>query len=130
MKSKRVAVAIVRDKDDNVLFGIRNDSGKYTTPAGKANKNECIYDAMVRELKEETGLDAVELKLVKVGYRKETDMMIYIFDVKVDPDQKIDPSNDPDKEADIWAYLDPNDTVENLHVPIEYNLGLHHWAKS
>jgi 8-oxo-dGTP pyrophosphatase MutT (NUDIX family) len=130
MKSKRVAVAIVRDENDNVLFGIRKDCGKYVNPSGKAEKGEDIYQACIRELKEETGLDALDLKLVKVGYKTEKKMMVYIFDVKVDRNQKIDPSNDPDEEADVWAYLDPNDIIDQLHVPIEENWGLHYWAKS
>lgn len=128
MKSKRVAVAIVRDKNDNVLFGIRNDCGKYVNPAGKAEKNEDIYQACIRELKEETGLDALDLKLVRVGWKKEKKMMIYIFDVKVDPSQEIDSSKDPDQEASVWAYLDPNEIVDQLYVPIEDNWGLQYWA--
>jgi 8-oxo-dGTP pyrophosphatase MutT (NUDIX family) len=130
MKSKRVAVAIIRDEKDNVLFGIRKDCGKYVNPAGKAEESEDIYQACIRELKEETGLDAIDLKLVKVGYKREKNIIVYIFDVKVDLNQKIDPSKYPDKEADIWAYIDPNDIIDHLHVPIEENWGLHYWAKS
>ena len=130
MKSKRVAVAIIRDKEDNVLFGIRKDSGKYTNPAGGADDGEDIYQACVRELKEETGLDALDLKLVRVGYKSEKKIMVYIFDVKVDPNQKIDVSGDPDEECDVWAYLDPNSIVDELHVPIDDNWGLEYWAKS
>jgi NAD+ diphosphatase len=130
MKTKRVAVAIVRNKEDNVLFGVRKDSGKYTNPAGHANEGEDIHEACLRELKEETGLDATHIKLVRVGYKPEKKVMVYIFDVKVDLDQKIDVSGDPDEECDVWAYLDPNDILDNLHVPVEDNWGLEYWANS
>lgn len=130
MKCNRVAVAIIRDSQDNVLFGLRKDNGKYSNPAGHANKNEDIYHACIRELKEETGLDALDLKIVRVGYKPDKKMMVYIFDVKVDPEQKIDASADPDQEAEIWVYLDPNDIIDQLHVAIEDNWGLQYWANS
>jgi 8-oxo-dGTP pyrophosphatase MutT (NUDIX family) len=128
MKSKRVAAALITDDSDNILIGKRNDNGKYTNPAGKANVNEDIYDAMVRELKEETGLDAIDLSIVKV--KKINDMLIYLFKVTVDKNQKIDTSKDPDKECLSWDYIDPNDVVENLHIPLERNVLLQYWANN
>jgi ADP-ribose pyrophosphatase YjhB (NUDIX family) len=130
VKGKRVAVALIRDDQDNVLFGLRNDCGKYTNPGGHLEGDEDAYQGVIREVKEETGLDVIALQLIKVGYRPEKKLMVYVFEVKVDPSQKVDPSNDPDKECDIWAYLDPNDVLDQLHVPVENNFLLECWAKS
>lgn len=129
-KTKRVAVAIIKDEKDNVLFGIRRDNGRFTNPAGHIEENEDPYHGVVRELKEETGLDATDVKLVRVGYKSHKGIMVYIFDVKVDNNQPIDPSKDPDKECLVWAYLDPNEIIDNLHVNLEENWGLHYWANS
>jgi ADP-ribose pyrophosphatase YjhB (NUDIX family) len=127
MKTKRVAVAIITDDNDNVLFGIRNDNNKYTNPGGHLEDNEDPYAGLYREVKEETGLDVIDAKLVRAGFKN--GKLVYIFRAEVDPEQEIDPSKDPDKEADIWAYLNPLDIIDELHVPLEYNWGLEEWAK-
>lgn len=130
MKTNRVAVAIIRDHNDNVLFGIRNDNGLYTNPAGHLNKGEDPFDGCARELREETGLNATDIKLVRAGFKKGKKVLVYIFDVKVDLSQQFDSSNDPDKECDIWAYLDPNEVADQLHVPLEENWGLEYWCNN
>jgi len=130
MKTKRVAVAIIRDENDNVLFGIRNDNGLYTNPGGHLHHGEDPYEGVLRELKEETGLTGHDAKLVRVGFKEKKKMLVYIFDVKVDKNQEIDPSNDPDKEASVWVYMDPNDIVDQLHVEINENWGLEYWCNN
>lgn len=129
-KFKRVAVALVRDQRDDVLFGLRSDNGKFTNPGGHLEEGECPYAGCVRELKEETGLDAKDIKLAKVTWNAKKAILIYVFDVTVDPSQEIDPSNDPDKECQFWAYLDPNEVREQLHVPVPDNIALQHWINS
>jgi len=124
-RTKRVAVCLVKDWQDNVLMGKRNDNDLWTNPGGHLDKGECPYVGAIRELKEETGLDATDTKLVKVG--KDGDMMIYVFEVTVDPEQKVDVSKDPDKECDDWEYKDPNEVKDKLHVSIEKNMLLKYW---
>ena len=129
-KPKRVAIALIKDHRDNILFGLRSDSGKFTNPGGHVEDGEDAYCGCVREVKEETGLDVVDIKLAKVSWVTKKKLMVYVFDVKVDPNQEIDPSEDPDKECSIWAYIDPNDIIDQLHVPAEDNILLQYWANS
>lgn len=129
-KTQRVAVAIIRDEKDNILYGKRQDNGLYTNPGGHLEKGEDPYEGMIRELKEETGLDSTDIKLVRVGFKPEKKIMVYIFDVKIDHSQPIDASNDPDKECLTWAFTDPNEILDKLHVPLEDNWGLEYWANS
>ena len=49
----------------------KNEANTYGVPAGKVEKNENIYDAIIREVKEETNVD---LKKDKLEYYK----MIYV----------------------------------------------------
>lgn len=126
--SNRVAMALITDHQDNVLTGIRNDNGKYTVPGGHLYLNEDPYEGLARELKEETGLDAKSMKLIRVT--KKSKMLVYVMKVTVDPDQQIDASNDPDKECDNWFYLDPNETVDQLHVDLPDNTVLQAWIDS
>lgn len=124
--SKRIAIALITNENDKVLMGKRNDTDKWTVPAGNIEKGECPFMGMARELKEETGLDAVDIKLVKCEIKG--NMLLYLFKVGVDRNQEIDVSNDPDEECDDWTYEDPFDHLDELHVPAEYNLALKYWA--
>lgn len=127
-KTKRVAVCLIRDWKDDVLMGKRNDNGLFTQPGGHLDKGECPYQGAIRELKEETGLDATDIKLAKV--MKNGNIMVYGFEVKVDIDQEIDCTKDPDNECDSWEYKDPNDVCEELHVPVERNVLLKYWIEN
>jgi 8-oxo-dGTP pyrophosphatase MutT (NUDIX family) len=116
-KTKRVAIGLLVDGNDRVLMGKRNDTDKFTVPAGH-----------IEELKEETGLDAKEVKLVQAGMQD--GILLYLFKVKVCCDQKIDASNDPDNECDDWTYEDPFDHIEELHIPAEKNIAIKFWANN
>lgn len=124
-KTKRVACCLVRDWKDDLLMGKRNDNGKWTVPGGHLDKGECPYEGVIRELKEETGLDAIDTQLVKVC--KNGPIMVYVFEMKIDPEQEIDVSGDPDKEFDNLEYKDPSEVMEELHIPLEVNAVLKYW---
>lgn len=129
-KTRRVAICLLTNHEDNVLMGKRNDSKLWCAPAGRANTKEDIHLAAARELKEETGLDSLELKLVRVEYVPKKNVMLYLFKVKVDPDQKIDMSGDPDEEFSELKYLDPNEVVDQLTVPANDNIAIKYWINS
>lgn len=126
-RSSRVAIILITDRKDNVLMGLRNDTNKWTNPAGSIEKGEDPYDGAIRELKEETGLDAIDIKLVQSEWCKKKGLLLYLFICQVDEQQVLDSSKDPDKECDFWAYIDPNDIKEDLHVPLKNNLALKYW---
>lgn len=125
--SNRAAMSLICDDNDNVLMGIRNDNGKYTMPGGHLEIGEDPFEGMAREIKEETGLDAKEMKIARV--KKKEHILVYVMKVTVDPEQKIDTSGDPDKECDNWFYIDPNDVIDDLHVPLEDNTVLKAWIE-
>lgn len=127
-KSKRVAICLIVDDKDNILMGKRNDTDKWTVPAGHIEKNECPFLGAARELKEETGLDAVKIELIKAGIKN--GMMLYLFKIQVDTSQEINTSNDPDNECDSFSYEDPFEHVNELHVPLEENWAIEHWANN
>lgn len=125
MKTKRIAIALIVNDENKLLMGKRNDNKKWTVPAGRINKRECPFAGMARELKEETGLDAKEMKMITAVLQD--GMLLYLFEIKIDKNQTIDTSNDPDEECNDWSYEDPSDHVDELHVPPEKNLIFKYW---
>lgn len=125
--SNRAAMALICDHTGNVLMGIRNDNGTYTMPGGHLEKGEDPFEGMARELKEETGLDAKDMKICRVT--KKEHMLVYVMKVEIDINQAIDTSKDPDEECDTWFFIDPNTVADQLHVPIEDNTVLHAWIE-
>jgi ADP-ribose pyrophosphatase YjhB (NUDIX family) len=56
--SVKVAVsALVRDDQGRILMIHRTDNGKYSIPGGGLEAGETVSNAVVREVKEETGID-------------------------------------------------------------------------
>jgi 8-oxo-dGTP pyrophosphatase MutT (NUDIX family) len=127
-KSKRVAIGIVVNDQDKMLMGKRNDTDKWTVPAGHIEKGECPFMGMARELKEESGLDAKNIELIRAGMKG--DLLLYLFKIEVDYDQECDTSGDPDEECDAFTYEDPFDHIEELHVQASENWALKHWANN
>ena len=111
-------------------MGLRNDNGKWTNPAGGIGKKEDPFHAAARELKEETGLDVVEMKLAGAHWDKERNIILYLFKIEVNPAQPMDWSKDPDKEFKELKFVNPNEIVEELHVPLEHNIALKYWLNS
>ncbi|WP_280410099.1 NUDIX hydrolase [Nocardia brasiliensis] len=65
--SLTVAVsAVVRDTDGRILMIHRTDNGKYSIPGGGLEAGETVSDAVVREVKEETGIDVRVTDLVGI----------------------------------------------------------------
>ena len=129
-RSRRVAINLIVDHQDNILMGRRADNQKITVPADHLMSKEDPHVGAMRELKEETGLDAKDIKLVGSHWDKDKNLILYLFKVTVDPEQPVDVSGDPDQECPHWSYQNPNDIVEELHVPLEDNLALKYWMNS
>jgi 8-oxo-dGTP pyrophosphatase MutT (NUDIX family) len=115
---RRFVVAIILDPQRRMLMGRRNDSDKWTNPAGSCNEGEDAHLAMAREIKEETGLDTKEMKLVHCGMNRRGNL-IYLFLCRVTG--KIDTSQDPDEECSDWSFENPFAKLSELHVPLEDN---------
>lgn len=128
--SRRVCIGLVTDHKDDILMGRRNDNKKFTLPGGCAEKGEDPHYCMIREFKEETGLDIADMKLVGAHWDKDHNLLLYLFKITINPNQEIDTSKDPDQEVPMWYYTNPNNVVEELDVPLERNIALQYWIKN
>jgi 8-oxo-dGTP diphosphatase len=114
---KKAVIALIEHEGD-ILMGQRKDSGKWTSPGGCVEPKETPWDALIREVKEETGLVVTDYKMVDVSFEKKC--LCYLYKVKVKG--KIDFSDDPDQEFKKMAYVDPQKV--DLHYPESTNIVL------
>ena len=121
---RRAATIIVR-KGDKFLMGSTNADGKWTLPGGMVEDKESSHQGGVRELAEETGLQASKLKflgsrLVENEMGKPTE--VAIFEHQHKDGEKITTKKDPDQEVAKWRWFStkdelPEDVLGNLkHV--------------
>ncbi len=122
--SKSVAIAIISDGKDKFLMGKRNDNGKWSCPGGHIEDNETALQGLCREVKEETGLEVVKADLIKIYFEDKITGYVFKCEVK----GTIDPSNDPDKESDLWEYKDVWLTKDQLSVKWKDNWLAKYWA--
>ncbi|KRF43794.1 NUDIX domain-containing protein [Paenibacillus sp. Soil787] len=84
--------AIVLDGEGRALFIRRSGDRKWGMPAGAMELDESVFDAMKREVKEETGLDVLRATLIAVysspstqaftdGWGNEHHVIEYLFRV-------------------------------------------------
>lgn len=128
---KHVAtIGVTRGKQ--MLMGKRKDSGRWTHPGGHLNKGEKPLDAAVRELKEESGIEADAADMKHLGSQKVTTftgkkMTVHAFHLPMKDSAPTTTKLDPDQEIAEWQWVDctdglPNDVSENLHSPKNYLL--------
>ena len=72
MKNIDISIAIVKNTQNLFLICLRPDhvhqGGKWEFPGGKINKNENAEQAMLRELKEEVAITAVDYRLLETKF--------------------------------------------------------------
>lgn len=68
---------IVENEHGQVLFIERKDNGLLGLPAGGLEENETIEDCIIREVREETGLELLELELIGISSNPQNETVSY-----------------------------------------------------
>ncbi len=133
-KEKREQISsIAVMHDGKLLFGKRRDSGKWTLPGGHAEKDEVPSQTAVRELEEETGIEAKEKELEYLGNDNvvnEKGKKLRINCFLLETKEATTTKEDPDEENEgRWLYRDiknglPEDVANNLHAKKNVTLKL------
>lgn len=128
---RRVASVAVQH-GNHILMGKRRDNGKWTTPGGHLEADEDFPTGAMRELLEETGIQAQleEIKQLsevhKLKDKEGKDLHVQPFRVKLSERPQTSMMTDPDKEVHRWQWVDvsqglPKDIAMNMHTPPERN---------
>lgn len=126
--SSRYAVILVQNTENpkEFIMGTRRDNGKINFPAGGINENEDPKVGAARELREETGLTATSLKLVKCVRKEDKEgkpIIVYVYMADVDGIPNL--VSDPDEEFQSLYWKDPTSIPdEDLHISTKENSGI------
>jgi ADP-ribose pyrophosphatase YjhB (NUDIX family) len=77
------AFAIILDDQDRVLLCHRNDYDLWNLPGGGMHLNEAPWECVVREVKEEVGLDVEVERLAGVYSKRNQDDLVFSFVCRV-----------------------------------------------
>lgn len=112
-KRKMTGEAVIFNKAGRVLLvrQAKSRGGRWELPGGKVKKRESLPDAIVREVKEETGLDVVPERLVGIFYIRKPN--IYDFVVQCHLDNEVDPTANPPEITDCKFFR-----IDRLPKPV------------
>jgi len=111
------AVHLFLKKEDQILVQRRKNTGYmdgfFSVVAGHLEGDEDIYEAMIREAKEEVAIDLIpdDLDLIGIMHRKSGDERIDFF-FKADTWEGNPVINEPEKADELrWVHTFPENTI-------------------
>jgi 8-oxo-dGTP pyrophosphatase MutT (NUDIX family) len=97
------AAAVVLDDSGQVLL-VRHTYGRFNweLPGGASEPGETVAETALRELREETSLEAAAERLIGIYYDRETDAHHFVFRCRVLAGEAT-PSSDEVSDVGYWA---------------------------
>ncbi len=77
------AFAVVRDAEGAVLLGRRADRDLWTLPGGAVEHGETPWAAVVRETREETGIEVEPMRLAIVDWKTHLADVVFVFECRM-----------------------------------------------
>ena len=105
-----VSMVVVNRENGKVLLIKQYGKDYYRLVAGYVNRKERPEDAVVRELKEETGMTAAKVHFNRTSFFEPSNTLMENFTVIVENDRELDPNY----EIDSCAWFTPDEARENI----------------
>ena len=104
---------------------------QYDLPGGHLESGEDLYDAMIREAKEELGIEIEreDMQMVHIYHHFEKDMLKFVFRVKKFKNEI--QNLEPEKCKELkWVDIDnlPNNTISGIRKELEYIKSKKHYS--
>ncbi len=96
------AFAVIFDDEGRVLVSRRVDSGWFNLPGGGVEPDESMPEGLMREVREETGLEVEVGRLVGVYSKPQKHELVLVFRAKVTGGSMV-----PSDEADYHTWVTP-----------------------
>jgi 8-oxo-dGTP diphosphatase len=111
------AAAAVLDSQQRILL-VRHTYGRlnWELPGGASEPGESIIDTALRELQEETGLEAVAERLTGVYYDAEADAHHFVFRCLLLSERSPVPSSPEISACDYWSVADLPRPISNFTI--------------
>lgn len=103
------AFGIILDEQERVLLCHRRDYDLWNLPGGGVEEGEAPWECVIREVKEETGLEVEVERLASVYNKKEKNEVVFSFICKV-----IGGEHQLNDEADRIEYFDTEAMPSNM----------------
>jgi len=103
-----VSMVVLNDDKDKTLFIQQYNKPRYILVAGYVNKGESAEEAVVRELREEIGVEPIEITFQKSMYWEKSNTLVFNYYVTIKGDIK------PNHEVDSYAWFDLEEALAEV----------------
>ena len=110
MYNVAVSMIVINKKTDKILLIKQYGRDVYILVAGYANRGEQLEHAVVRELKEETGMTASHIRFNRTKFFEPSNTLMCNFTVFVDSDSELSTN----KEIDSFNWFTFDDARKNI----------------
>lgn len=110
MYNVAVSMIVTDQKTEKILLIQQYGRQKYVLVAGYVNRKEAVEDAVIREVKEETGLDVISYQLNKTKFYEPSNTLMINFKVYVEDGSKIHCN----KEVDLYSWFSKEEAKNNI----------------
>ncbi|WP_054741234.1 NAD(+) diphosphatase [Cellulosilyticum ruminicola] len=110
MYNVAVSMIVINKSNGKILLIKQYGRPFYILVAGYVNRGEQIEAAVLRELKEETGMEALRVKFNRTSFYEPSNTLMCNFTVFVKDDSKLNPND----EIDAYEWFTPEEAQTNI----------------